>query len=340
MGAPVLYKDLPVGSVQELRYSDNGKLVQILVNIESEHSKLLDSSTRFWRSGAVDIKVGGGGVNMRVGSLAQMVDGGIAFDNFADKNQPKVSPVRKGDRFLLFSSKDEASNAGVVVRLQLADAASLSTGSEIRYRGLPLGAITRLQLSEDLKSVNAEAALKNEALPLLNSGSHFWKVTPSLGLARTAHLDTLLGGYLELFPGAGSPTREFTVAEQEPAVKTRDSGLNLLLTTPQLGSLKAGDPVMYRQVKVGEVLGSELSDNGEQVRVYINIWPQHAKLVHNTSHFWHASGLQVKAGLFSGVDIHTEGAETLLAGGIAFATPDKTGVVVQNGQQFDLADKP
>jgi paraquat-inducible protein B len=144
VGAPVLHKDLQVGSVQELSYSDNGKLVQILVNIEEGHSQLLDASTRFWRSGAVDIKVGGGGVNMRVGSLAQMVDGGIAFDSFADKNQQAgKTAVRRGDRFLLFSSKDEASNAGVTVRLLLANAEALSTGSEIRYRGLPLGEITR-----------------------------------------------------------------------------------------------------------------------------------------------------------------------------------------------------
>ena len=341
VGAPVLHKDLQVGSVQELSYSDNGKLVQILVNIEEGHSQLLDASTRFWRSGAVDIKVGGGGVNMRVGSLAQMVDGGIAFDSFADKNQQAgKTAVRRGDRFLLFSSKDEASNAGVTVRLLLANAEALSTGSEIRYRGLPLGEITRLQLSEDLKSVNAEAALKNDALPLLNSGSRFWKVTPALGLARTAHLDTLLGSYLELRPGKGNPVREFTVTEQEPVVTARDTGLNVLLTTPQLGSLKTGDPVLYRQVKVGEVLGSELSADGKAVQVYINIWPQHVQLVRDNSHFWNASGIQVEAGLFSGVDINTESVESILSGGVAFSTPDNAGDPAKEGQHFKLADNP
>lgn len=339
VGAPVLHKDIPVGSVQELRYSGNGKQVQILVNIETKYEKLLSSATRFWRSGAIDIKVGGGGVNMRVGSLAQMIDGGIAFDSFTDKGQADGKPVGKGDRFLLFSSKEEASNAGVTVRLQLADAKSLNTGSEIRYRGLPIGAITRLQLSEDLKNVNAEAALKNDALPMLNSGTHFWKVSPAVGLARTANLDALLGSYLELRPGKGNPVRDFVVTEQEPVVTAFESGLNLLLTAPQLGSLKAGDPVLYRQVKVGEVLGSELSADGEKVHIYINIWPQHTQLVRNNSHFWNASGITVKAGLFSGVDIRTEGAETLLAGGVAFDTPDKSGAVAKEHDHFVLEVK-
>ncbi|HSC75554.1 MAG TPA: MlaD family protein [Pseudomonadales bacterium] len=340
IGAPVLHKDIPVGSVQELRYSDNGKQVQILINIETGYNKLLSSSTRFWRSSAVDVKVGGGGVNMRVGSLAQMIDGGIAFDSFADKGQSAGSPVGKGDRFMLFSSKDEANNAGVTVHLQLTDAKSLNTGSEIRYRGLPIGAITRLQLSENLQSVNAEAALKNDALPMLNSGTHFWKVSPSVGLARTDNLDALLGSYLELRPGKGNPVRDFVVTEQEPVVTAFESGLNLLLTAPQLGSLKAGDPVLYRQVKVGEVLGGELSTDGEKVNIYINIWPQNAQLVRSNSRFWNASGITVEAGLFSGVDIRTESAETVLSGGVAFDTPDKSGAVVKDGKCFALKDKP
>jgi len=338
VGAPVLHKDIPVGSVEEIRYSDNARQVQMLINVESTSSHLLSSATRFWRSGAVDVKVGGGGVNMRVGSVAQMLEGGVAFDSFAEKEQSMGKAVSKGDRFLLFSSKDEASNAGVTVRLRLDNAKSLSTGSEIRYRGLPVGAITRLQLSEDLKSVNAEAALKNAALPMLNSGTKFWKVTPAIGLARTANLDALLGSYLELRPGKGNPVRDFTVTDKEPVISEIESGLNLVLAAPQLGSLKAGDPVLYRQVKVGEVLGSELAANGNRVNVYINIWPEHAQLVRSNSRFWNASGISVEAGIFSGVDVRTESAETILAGGVAFETPDKTSGAVKEGQQFELEE--
>jgi paraquat-inducible protein B len=340
VGAPVLHKDIPVGSVEELRYSDDGKQVKILVNVEVQYSKLLSSATRFWRSGALDVKLGAGGVNMRVGSLSQMVDGGIAFDSFADKLQLEGSPVGKSDRYMLFSSKEEASNAGITVRLKLVDAKSLNTGSEIRYRGLPIGAITRLQLSENLQGVNAEAALKNDTLPMLNSGTQFWKVSPSVGLARTANLDALLGGYLELRPGKGNPVRDFVVTNQEPVVTASESGLNLLLTSPQLGSLKAGDPVLYRQVKVGEVLGGELSADGEKVNIYINIWPQHAQLARSNSRFWNASGITVEAGLFSGVDVRTESAETILAGGVAFETPDKKGEAVKNDHRFSLEAKP
>jgi paraquat-inducible protein B len=147
-----------------------------------------------------------------------------------------------------------------------------------------------------------------------------------------------LGGYLELRPGKGNPVRDFTVTDKEPVISEIESGLNLVLAAPQLGSLKAGDPVLYRQVKVGEVLGSELAANGNRVNVYINIWPEHAQLVRSNSRFWNASGISVEAGIFSGVDVRTESAETILAGGVAFETPDKTSGAVKEGQQFELEE--
>lgn len=339
-GAPVLFRELPVGSVQELRHSEDGQRVQLKVHIEATHARLLDSSVRFWRASAVEMKLGAGGATVRAGSALQLLSGGVAFDRFADNRDPKPAAVRAGDRFRLFASRDEAGNAGATIRLQLADAKGLATGSEIRYRGLPLGEITRLQLRDDLKGVTGEAALKTEALPLLTSGTRLWKVEPALGLARTANLDTLLGSYLALEPGTGAASREFSVMHGEPVTTARDSGLNLQLTASALGSLKPGDPVLYRQVKVGEVLGGDLANDGQQVHVYLNIWPQYAGLVKSNSRFWQASGLEVQAGLFSGVNVRSESVETLLAGGIAFSTPDNGGSPASEGQQFTLHDKP
>lgn len=336
VGAPVLHNGLPVGSVQELRDSDDGKHVQVRVHVLPEHSKKLDATSRFWRASAIEMKMGATGLTVRTGSITQFLGGGIAFENFSEGMQSKNSGVRTGDRFRLFTGKEEAVNAGATVRLHLADSKGLATGSEIRYRGISLGEVTRLQLRSDMNGVEADAALKNDALPLLNTGSQFWKVEPAVGLARVKNLDALLGSYLELRPGEGTPSREFFVAEKEPLTTRLGEGLNLRLTAKQLGSLKSGDPVLFRQVKVGTVLGADLSADGSQVYVYINIEPQYAKLVHSNSYFWNASGIDVEAGIFSGVDIHTESTESLLSGGIAFSTPDKAGDAVKDGHHFDL----
>ncbi len=195
--APVLHRGLVVGSVESVRHREDGKAVQIKIRVTQEYQHLLKAGSRFWRAGAMDMKVSTSGMVLRVGSIAQMLDGGIAFDSFQENAVPGAA-VAADDRLRLFNSREEAANAGVAVWLHLPDAKGLSTGSEIRYRGIALGQITRLQLRSNMQGVDAEAILKTEALPWLNSGSRFWKVDMAVGLARTQNLDALFGSYLSL----------------------------------------------------------------------------------------------------------------------------------------------
>ncbi|MDG1400196.1 MAG: hypothetical protein P8R45_05585 [Candidatus Binatia bacterium] len=83
-------------------------------------------------------------------------------------------------------------------------------------------------------------------------------------------------------------------------------------------------------------LGSESS----KVLVYVNIWPKYAPLVRDNSVFWNASGVKAHFGLFSGLDVSLESLESLIAGGIAFATPDDPGAPVPNNSYFKIAEKP
>ncbi len=345
VGAPVLYRGLSVGSVQEIRHSADGKRVQIRIYIAADHKKTVRADTRFWRAGALDMRVGLSGATVRVGSVPQMLSGGIAFDAFdqtseENKIEQKNARVAIDDSFRLFSSKETAANAGVAVRLHLQNAKGLTTGSEIRYRGIALGEITRLQLRSDMQGVDADAALKSEALPLLNTGARFWKVEPRVGLTNTQNLDAVFGSYLEFLPGRGDPAREFKVTIQTPVTTALSDGLNVRVVAQQLGSLQVGNPVLYRQVPVGTVLGSDLSADGKQVYIYLNIYSQYANLVRANSRFWNASGIEVKAGLFSGINIRTETAETILAGGIAFSSSNEASPIAKEGDSFVLNDKP
>jgi paraquat-inducible protein B len=72
---------------------------------------------------------------------------------------------------------------------------------------------------------------------------------------------------------------------------------------------------------VGKVIGVDLSATADQVNIFINIAHRYAPLVNQQSQFWNTSGITIEAGIFSGVNIDSESIETLIAGGIAFATP-------------------
>ena len=94
--------------------------------------------------------------------------------------------------------------------------------------------------------------------------------------------------------------------------------------------------MLYRQIKVGSVIGIDLSPTADQVNVFINIAKRYAPLVNAESQFWNTSGINIEAGIFSGVNIDSESIETLIAGGIAFATP---AVDDSNDAEVELSEK-
>ncbi|MNF99939.1 Paraquat-inducible protein B [compost metagenome] len=167
-------------------------------------------------------------------------------------------------------------------------------------------------------------------------------VRPELGLARTANLDTLVSGpYLEVQPAAhvGAPQRIFELHAQAPQALAEEPGLALVLSAARRGSVVTGDAVSYRGVPVGKVTSLELGPRADRVLIHIRIEPRYAALVRGGSRFWNASGVDVDFGLLKGVEVRTESLEAIIAGGIAFATPEEVSPA-HPGQTFVLFDEP
>lgn len=140
-------------------------------------------------------------------------------------------------------------------------------------------------------------------------------------------------------PGDGAPRRSFELLAQAPQAAVDADGLALVLSAERSGSVEAGDPVTYRQVPVGQVARLELGPTADRVLIHILIEPRYAPLVRGGSRFWNASGVDVDFGLLKGMQVRTESVEAIVAGGIAFATPDEQRPV-QPGQTFVLFDEP
>ena len=117
-------------------------------------------------------------------------------------------------------------------------------------------------------------------------------------------------------------------------------GLRVVLSAAQLGSVAVGNPVYYREVQVGEVMATGLESDAGAAEVHALIWERYAPLVQEGTMFWNASGLRFHAGLFSGATVDLELLASLLAGGVAFATPDQQGTPAKDGSQFMLHDQP
>ncbi|MCY1405886.1 Paraquat-inducible protein B [compost metagenome] len=340
VGSPILYKQVKVGTVQSYQFSRSRKQLVIGVHIEKEYANLVNGSTRFWNASGITLTGGLSGIQVKAESLQSLMAGGIAFDT------PKANvPLHKRiPRFRLFENQEEANKTGTMVTIKVERADGLKEGTPIRYKGLDVGQVEQVNLSDDLQSVLLTARITEVPERIARVGTHFWVVKPTLGIVKTANLETLVTGqYLEVQPASrnAGPQTHFTVLPQPPEFSEREAGLSLVLSAPRRGSIKPGVPVTYREVTVGKVTGYELGDTADRVLIKILIEPRYATLVRSGSRFWNTSGINVDFGLIKGATVRTESLETLIDGGIAFATPDgeRMGSPARPQQTFALFDE-
>jgi len=234
----------------------------------------------------------------------------------------------------------EIAGRGPEVTVEFADGTGLEAGKTmLEYNGVEAGAVKSVDLKTDLKGVLVKIALKKIARPLANAGTLYWIVHPEIGAGGVHGLDTLVSGVrLTARPGTGPETKMFRGLDQTPPPETSDKGRTFILKSDQLGSLSSGSPVMYRQLKVGEVEASRLSDDSTAVLIRIHIAEPYVDLVRTTTKFWNAGGFTFKLSLL-GAEVKDSSLESLISGGVGFATPDKEplGPPAENGAQFDLS---
>ena len=341
VGSPVLYKQVKVGSVQSYQFSRTKKQLIIGVHIEKEYEGLVNASTRFWNASGITLTGGlTGGIQVKSESLQSLMAGGIAFDTPLAK-----APLQKRvPRFRLFSSHEDATQKGEIITIKVDRADGLRTGTPIRFKGLDVGKIEDVDLSDDLQSVLLTARINEVPDRIARVGSQFWVVKPELGLIKTSNLETLVTGqYIEVQPAAKNlgSQKNFVALPNPPETAKQESGLSLVLSAPRRGSLKAGVPVTYREITVGKVTGYELGQTADRVLIRILIEPKYAPLVRSGTRFWNTSGFNLDVGLLKGATLRTESLETIIQGGVAFATPDgeRMGNPARPEQTFALFDK-
>ncbi|EME01287.1 MULTISPECIES: PqiB family protein [Stutzerimonas stutzeri subgroup] len=339
VGSPVLYRQVRVGSVQSYQFSRDQQRVVVGVHIEQPYADLVNSSSRFWNASGISLSGGLSGIEVRSESLQSLLAGGIAFET----PDPQAPATKKVPRFKLHKDRGSAIRRGTSIEIRLTRGDGLGAGTPIRYKGLEVGEVDSVTLSDDLGYVVLRARITTAESRIARAGTQFWVVRPELGIMRTANLDTLVSGpYLEVAPGKPGSAEQtrFNGEEREP--QKVGEGLTLVLSAARLGSIKPGNAVTYREVKVGEVTGYELGQNADRVLIRVLIEPRYAPLVHTGSRFWETSGFGVDFSLFKGASLRTDSLESLIEGGVAFATPDgeQRGRRALPGQTFALFKEP
>jgi paraquat-inducible protein B len=236
---------------------------------------------------------------------------------------------------------DRMRQFGPEITIQFRDGSGLRVGqTPIKYRGVQVGEVTRIEVSKDHESVLVKARMQRNNASLASEGAVFWIVRPQLGWGNVTGLNTVISGpEIQVLAGKGEKqVAEFKGLERAP-VAMGASGLKVILKAERPLSLRPNSPVYYRGVEVGLVQDIDLSRDSTAAEIHVLIWQRYAPLVRTGSAFWDVSGVSVKGGLLKGMELDIESVRALIAGGIEFASPEKSPPAKQ-GATFFLHGAP
>ena len=103
-GAPVSWRGVEVGRVLSCSLSPDSRSVDIRIQINATHQRLINSASRFWVLSGVQLDAGLTGLKVSAESLATIVRGGIGVITPEDK---AAQPARPGDIFELSAEEDK-----------------------------------------------------------------------------------------------------------------------------------------------------------------------------------------------------------------------------------------
>lgn len=148
-GAPILFRGIEVGEVAAPQLSPDGTEVRVDAFVLSPYDRQLSTATRFWDASGVSAAIGPGGVNLRIGSLASIIEGGVNFDTLISGGQP----IPQGYVYSIFDDEDDARASTYEIAEQRSvtlsalfptAAPGLIPGAPVRYNGIRVGSVVNV----------------------------------------------------------------------------------------------------------------------------------------------------------------------------------------------------
>ncbi|MBE9606910.1 MCE family protein [Acetobacteraceae bacterium H6797] len=226
----------------------------------------------------------------------------------------------------LYLGYNSWNSRGPLVTLTFQTADGITAGqTKVRYKAVDIGTVESIRLTGNLSRVSVKVRMARDVEDKLTDKARFWIVRPRLTAGNISGLETIVSGaYIEFDPGIGSgeEQREFEGLSDPPGIRSDEPGRIFVLHTQRIGALSKGSPVYFRDVQVGEILSFDEPGMDGVITMRAFIRSPFEGYLRAGSRFWNTSGVSVGFGP-NGVKLELESLKALLAGGIAFDTPER-----------------
>ncbi len=148
-GAPVYYRGIEVGSIDNPRISDEGDAVLADAFVLAPHDRFLTTQSRFWDTSGFTVKLGPAGLELDVASIGALIGGGIAFETVASGGAPvtdqTVFTLHADEAAARETEFDQLSADSVEMTVEFDESVrGLAAGAAVEYRGLKVGQVTAI----------------------------------------------------------------------------------------------------------------------------------------------------------------------------------------------------
>ncbi len=210
-------------------------------------------------------------------------------------------------------------NHGVDVVVTFDEAAAAKPGdTQVVYKGLTVGRVTKVALARDRKHVDMTLRLDPSTKPLLRKTARFWLIGAAGGLDLSSLKAAVAGISIGMAPGEGPPARRFVGLQKPPVVLPDAAGSSFTLNTDTVGNIRPGASVFYHGLEVGKVTDLDLVDP-QRFRMTIFVLSPYDRFVRPGTLFYQASAVQFSLSS-AGISTQIAPANAAIAGGVEFDT--------------------
>ncbi|MBL4867332.1 MAG: MCE family protein, partial [Pseudomonadales bacterium] len=310
-GTNVYYRKIPVGEVKNFELNEKGDGVQVYLRIKKQYAKLVNKNTRFWNSSGISVSGDFSGIKVQAESMVSIITGGVSFEtpvNGATGSAKPLAPSANGDIFRLYadyessglersSQLDDPNHLHVV--LQSESLSSISEGSKIYYRKIPVGEVYAYELNKGETGVDIHVRIKKQFAHLVKPETRFWNVSGisvSGGLSgikvQTESISAIVAGGIAFhtpsrFNGDQTAATDGHAYQLFEDFESADVGLlSIIYFKKANGIVEGKTQIRYKGMVVGRVQKVELDKGRYPIKVTVAIDPLVEKSLRKGTEFW------------------------------------------------------
>ena len=272
----IKYKDIPVGTVEDVQFSDDLSQVDVTIEMNQKMESRLTDSTRFW---VVRPRIGASGVS----GLSTLLSGAyIAMD-----------PDESGADAKEFTGLEEppgfaTDSPGTLYHLRAETLGGMSIDSPVYHRQIQVGKVVKYAFADKGRYVDIDVFIDAPHDLYVSSNSRFWNVSgldvdlsaQGVKIGVESLISLVAGGISFTTPeGVKSRTKApegtlFTLFEDKKQSREEIATLTvpiLLYFEDTVRGLSVDAPVEFRGIRVGTVKSIEFESDGTHKKLRIPV---------------------------------------------------------------------